>query len=118
MKLPTAAPGEIIAWCRIVSSAHGFQGIGELVLLADGRLLRRRWNDLGAPPPYAPAPAIDLPREIAALATAGTVPRTDTRIATIEVSSGLTTPYPRPLLGHAQLDHPADRLYAAVWDWP
>lgn len=91
----------------------------------DGRVLRRRRNDLGPPLSqllFEPVDAvIDLHREFDQLRSAPPLVRPDHRIARIELRIGgkqLAMDYPRPLIGDAPTDHPADRLYAALWDWP
>jgi hypothetical protein len=115
----------VAARCTISGTAHGYLFEGELVQTVQGRLLRRRRNDLG--PPLAelrlePVDAVlDLRLELDRLRDAPPLVRPDHRWARLELRVGaeaVVIQYPRPLIGDSPTDHPADRLYTVLWEWP
>ena len=98
---------------------------GELVQTADGGLARRHRDEFGPPldkVPFEPVePAFDLRVELERLRVAPPIVRPMSRVARIEMRAGdavVTFSYARPMKGDVQTDHPADRLYAALWGWP
>ena len=114
-----------IARCTISGFVHGYVFEGELVQTADGRLVRRRRNEFGPPLDdlafEAVEPPVDLRAELDRLRSAPPLVRPDRRFARLVVrvgSDAIELVYPRPFDGDVQTDHPADRLYAALWDWP
>ncbi len=115
----------VAARCTISGAAHGYLFEGELVQTIHGRLMRRRRNEFGPPLDklnFEPVAAeLDLRLELERLRVASPLVRPDHRIAHLELRVGKDTvslQYPRPLVGDVPTDHPADRLYAALWDWP
>lgn len=122
---------EVIARCTMAGAAHGYRFEGELVQTVDARLLRRCRNELGPPLAelaFEPVDAdLDLRIELARLrASPGSrnhrpLARRDRRVVQLELRIGrdvIKIAYPRPVIGDVRTDHPADRLFAALWGWP
>lgn len=115
---------DVVASCFIRGGMHGYLMVGELVQTADGRLLRRAWADglTEAPPLEEVQLEIDLRAELQALRRAPELVRPGSRrVAELEARVGeeiLTIRYLRPLIDDRQTDHPADRLYDAIFGWP
>jgi len=119
----------VAARCMISGTAHGYLFEGELVQTLNGRLLRRRRNDLGPPlatlrfePVAGPVCGpVDLRLALDRLRDAPPLVRPDHRWARLELRVGaqsIAIDYPRPLIGDSPTDHPADRLYTVLWEWP
>ena len=112
----------MVGRCRITSGAHGYHIVAELVQTEDGRLLCRMTNDFSPPlenQPFVPAAAqLDLRAELAALRTAGPLQRPAHRFARLEVRVGdesFEGMFTYPQHGDTPIDHPAERLFNAVF---
>ncbi len=111
------------AICVITGGAHGSLFTGELVQLREGGFLHRAWSDSQtvAPAFEAAARDLDLERELFALEGAAPPPDTGGRLVTLCVAAGergLALELTRPLTTTPWIEHPAFRLYRAVWGWP
>jgi hypothetical protein len=115
----------VAARCTMSFAVHGYLFEGELIQTVRGRLLRRRRNELGprlTELPLRPVgAALDLRRELVRLRSAPPLERPGRRVAHLELRAGadaVVITYPRPLISDSLTDHPADRLYDIVFEWP